>query len=278
MSQNNSNTRIIKSANLHINGACNYSCEHCFSRSLTHSIIGPKEWVPVIDYLKEIGIEKINLAGGEPTLYPYLKELLTIIKDKGFVTSIVSNGSIMTESWFNEMEGLIDWVGLSIDSPDESDEIAIGRHMDGLNHLDNVVRAGKLAQNKGMKVKLNITVVRRSFNKDFRNIIQKMNPDRVKVFRALTVKGANDDVPDTWSITGEQFAEFRSLHENVPDIVFEDNEDMVGSYLMLDPIGMWMVNKDYKKCFLPFDTLVKGGMESNVDLDKYYGRDAVYDW
>ena len=53
---------------------------------------------------------------------------------------------------------------------------------------------------------------------------------------------------------------------------------MVGSYLMFDPVGRWMVNKDYKKCYLSLGELVKDGIESNVDLDKYYGRDAVYEW
>lgn len=278
MNKNLPNSKIIKSANLHIIEACNYKCEHCFSRCLTHKYLNSEEWMPVIKHLDKIGIEKINFAGGEPTLYPYLKELSTIVKEMGFTTSIVSNGAIMNDSWFEKMDGLIDWIGLSIDSPDESDEIAIGRHMDGLNHLDNVIRVADIARSRGMKVKLNITVVRRSFDKDFRNIIQKVNPDRVKVFRVLTLKDANDDVPDTWSISDEQFAGFRRLHEEVPNIVFEDNDDMVGSYLMFDPQGRWMINKNYEKRFLPLDVLLKEGIESNVDLDKYYDRNAVYKW
>lgn len=278
MDKINSNPKTIKSANLHLTGACNYRCEHCFDRCLTHRFLKPEEWMPVINYLKEIGIEKINFAGGEPTLYPYLKELSIIIKRMGFRTSIVSNGSMMTNPWFEEMEGLIDWVGLSIDSPDESDEIAIGRHANGSNHLNNVVRVAEIARNRGMKVKLNITVVRRSFDKDFRSFIRKVNPDRVKAFRALTLKNANDDVPDTWSITDEQFACFRRLHEEVPGIVFEDNDDMVCSYLMFDPMGRWMIDKDYEKNFLPFEALLREGIGSNVDLNRYYGRNAVYEW
>ena len=84
--------------------------------------------MPVINHLKEIGIEKIDFAGGEFTLYRYLKELSAIVKEIRFIKSIASNGSIMTDSWFEKMDGLFDWIGLSTDSPDESDEVVIGKH------------------------------------------------------------------------------------------------------------------------------------------------------
>ena len=268
----------FKSANIHIYGRCNYRCEHCFDRCLTHCFMAPEEWIDHLTFLKNSGIEKINLAGGEPTLYPYLDRMCYLVKGMGFKLSIVSNGSGFTEEWFTRMEGIVDWIGLSVDSSDEDDEILIGRHCKGYHHLNRVVKVAEMAHRHGIKVKLNITVVRRSWMRDFHPLIEQIQPERVKCFRALTLKGANDDRPDTWSITDEEFQSFKDRHSDVEDIVFEDNEDMVSSYLMFDPIGRWMVDSGFNKRFIEFDVLKRQGFEDEISVDRYYGRNAVYEW
>ncbi len=267
----------IRSANLHVNGSCNYHCDHCFSRCLRHhGIMGLDGWRPIIDYLKLKGIEKVNIAGGEPMLYPYLDEMCILLKEMGFIVSIVSNGSLITEEWLSKMAGVVDWIGLSIDSPDEKDEIEIGRYQKGKEHLKNIINVCDLAHKYGFKVKLNITVVRRSCHKDFTGFIKRVNAERVKVFRALTIKNANDDIEDTWSITDEEYDDFRRRHLDCDNIVFEDNGDMVGTYMMFSPKGKWMVNIGSVKRFLDFEILQNEGVESRVNVDGYYGRGAVY--
>ncbi len=268
----------FKSANIHIYGRCNYRCDHCFDRCLTHHYLKPEDWAEVLVFLKDYGVEKINLAGGEPTMYPFLDQMCYLVKGMGFKLSIVSNGSMFTEEWFSKMEGVVDWIGLSIDSPDEEDEILIGRGCYGKNHLDNIVKVSEMAQRHGIRVKLNITVVRRSWMKDFKAFIEKVNPDRIKCFRALTLKGANDDRPDTWSITDEEFADFERRHEDIENIVFEDNDDMVASYIMFDPLGRWMVDSGYEKRLIDFEVVRREGFDREVDIKRYYGRNAVYDW
>jgi len=276
----NSNTslRRFKSANIHAYGRCNYRCEHCFDRCLTHCYLRPTDWVEILDYLKSYGVEKINIAGGEPMMYPFLDQMCYLIKGMGFKLSIVSNGSRITEDWLSKMEGVVDWIGLSIDSVDEEDEIIIGRGCGDIHHLENIVKVSEMAHNHGIKVKLNITVVRRSWKKDFKPYIKKVNPDRIKCFRALTLKGANDDRPDTWSITDEQFQFFKEKHTDVENIVFEDNDDMVSSYIMFDPLGRWMIDSNYEKRFVEFDVLRRDGFDNHVDVDRYFGRNAVYEW
>jgi len=240
--------------------------------------LSPEQWIPVLDFLKEKGIEKINIAGGEPMVYPHLSSLLMLLKSMGFKTSIVSNGSRITEEWLSKNHSNLDWLGLSIDSPDEEDEIAIGRHVDGVEHLVNIKRVAEFAHKYGVKVKLNITALRKSVHKDFMPFIEEVKPERVKVFRALTLKNANDDIPDTWSITDEEFRDFKERHKACKNIVFEDNDDMVASYLMFDPVGNWMIDTDSVKRFLPFDELVRNGFGPNVDVSRYLGRNAVYEW
>lgn len=275
---NKENGKRIQSANIHVCGKCNYRCSFCFDRCLSKTYMKPEEWVPVLEYLRNIGISKINIAGGEPVLYPFLDEFVDLIKEYGFTVSIVSNGSLMDEDFLQKYIGRISWIGLSIDSPDEKDEIRIGRHCRGVNHIEHVKSIAKRAAELGYKVKLNITVTSDSWGKDFRPLIEEISPDRIKAFRALTLKNANDDIEDTWSITDEEFGAFKRNHDGVEGMVFEDNDDVVCSYLMFDPLGRWMTDKDGTKSFLPFETLVRDGLESILDVDRYYGRNAVYKW
>ncbi len=225
--------------------------------------------------MKAKGVRKINIAGGEPMLYPHLDELCRLLKSMGFIVSIVSNGSLMTEEWISKVSGVVDCIGISIDSPDEDDEVEIGRGNGTINHIEQVKRIAKIVKKYGIRFKLNITVVRKSWNKDFRSLIAEIKPDRIKVFRVLTLKSANDDRCDTWSITDEQFAVFRERHQECENIVFEDNDDIVGSYLMFDPIGRWMVNKGGVKRFLPFDSYLCDE-KSEVEVKKYYARKGDY--
>ena len=274
---NNETVRKVQSANIHLDGRCNYRCAHCFDTCLPKKCMTPEQWRPYLDYLGSIGVTKINLAGGEPLLYPHLEEMCALIKSRGFTVSLVSNGSLITEDKIRMLSNYVSWIGLSVDSPDEKDEILIGRN-NGHDHLAHIIDVCEWAHEWGMKVKLNITVVRQSWNKDFHDFISKVKPERIKAFRALTLKNANDDRPDTWSITEEQYKEFMDRHMDIPQMVFEDNSDMIGTYLMFDPLGRWMVNKGGEKKFLPFEQLRRDGLESMIDVDRYYDRNGVYRW
>lgn len=275
---NGEGTRQIMSANIHLDGRCNYRCAHCFDRCLPKKSMTCNEWIPHLEYLKSIGVTKVNLAGGEPFLYPHLAEMCKLTRSMGFTVTIVSNGSLITEDIVENLSETISWIGLSVDSPDEEDEISIGRNTGRGNHIEHVIAVSEWAHANGIKVKLNITVLRQSWNKDFHELIARIKPERVKAFRVLTLKNSNDDRPDTWSITDEQYATFTDRHKDIPQMVFEDNTDMIGTYLMFDPLGRWMVNNNKEKKFIPFEQLRENGPSSLVDVDRYYCRGGVYGW
>ena len=138
------------------------------------------------------------------------------------------------------------------------------------------VLIGSSGCGKGIKFKLNITVLKRSWQKDFIPLIEELKPDRVKVFRALTLKNANDDIEDTWSISDEEFDYFKIRHKGCDNIVFEDCKEIVGSYLMVDPLGRCMIDKGNEKRLLPFSSFTDGSLFSELDVDKYYARGGDY--
>jgi radical S-adenosyl methionine domain-containing protein 2 len=54
----------------------------------------------VIDLLYEAGVKKINFAGGEPFLFKEeLGALLAQARGLGMYTSVISNGSLITDEW-----------------------------------------------------------------------------------------------------------------------------------------------------------------------------------
>ena len=81
---------MIPSVNFHLWEPCNMRCKFCFAtfQDVKNSIL-PRGHLPkqdaieVVLQLAEIGFEKITFAGGEPTLCPWLPDLITIAKEMG---------------------------------------------------------------------------------------------------------------------------------------------------------------------------------------------------
>jgi len=242
--------------------------------------MGPRQWRPILKKLKANGIEKINFAGGEPTLHKQFLKLCSLAKELGFVVSVVSNGSKIDEEMIEKMKGIVDWIGLSVDSPSNDVEKELERQCDGVDHIANVVKVSEMTHKAGMKVKLNITVVRQSWNSDFTELIRKVAPERLKAFKVMKVEGQNEDTFDECSITQEQWDFFRSTHEDIvldneEKMVFEGEGVMVDSYLMLDPIARIMINTGNEQNFRDFDELPA---YLKMIEDKYEARGALHNW
>lgn len=101
-------------------------------------------------------MQKLNIAGGEPFLYPrLLTELLQFGKEElGLESiSIVSNDSKITEKWMCEKCQWLDILAISCDSFDPETNKKIGRGDDG----GNVIRPFRIAEwcrDYGIKFKL----------------------------------------------------------------------------------------------------------------------------
>ena len=108
--------QIIPAINFHLLQACNMRCGHCFAASLHTRHLPLDEAGEIVRLLSQEGFKKINFAGGEPMLYPELDSLIREAKESGMTTSIITNGTKITDIWLDAMSGYLDWVALSIDS------------------------------------------------------------------------------------------------------------------------------------------------------------------
>ena len=86
------------------------------------------------------GMKKINFAGGEPFTKPkFLGELVKYCKEdlKLESVSIVSNGSLIKENWFEKYGQYLDILAISCDSFNEETNKLIGRGNG--KHIEKVI-------------------------------------------------------------------------------------------------------------------------------------------
>ena len=124
-------TRVVE---WRLGNACNFDCSFCTPefKDGTRRYLEYSTYIKLIDNLIDSDPSKklwFQINGGEPTLYPKLKELLLHIKSRGGYTSMFSNGS-RTIRWWRELAelNLLDRLYLSYhpeqdDSPDHIIEV-----------------------------------------------------------------------------------------------------------------------------------------------------------
>lgn len=269
--------------NFHINKACNAHCRFCFAtfrdvrgQSPTAIALG------VIDALAEAGCEKLNFAGGEPTLRKDFPQLLRHAKSLGLVTSIVTNG-FRLDPLLDGHADVLDWVGLSVDSGREQVQHALGRG-DG-DHVANSIRLAERCRDLGLHVKLNSVVTALTWDEDMSGLVRAMQPERWKTFQVLPMQGQNDGSVEDLLITAEQFAGFVDRHahlaaEGLAPVV-EDNDAMRGSYVMVDPLGRFFGNATGRHVYSRpiLDVGVSAALaEVGFEMPKFEARGGRYSW
>lgn len=83
---------IIRTAWLTTNRSCNNRCSWCYSQNAVLSELSYHDAETIVDALSAVGVNKIVLIGGEPTIYPHFEKLLRYIVNKRMSVGVVSNG------------------------------------------------------------------------------------------------------------------------------------------------------------------------------------------
>lgn len=90
-----------------ITNKCNLKCIHCYNESDSHcdNIMSLKDFYRVVDYLIGNGIFKIQITGGEPFLNKnILKKMLDYIVGKFSFVEIFTNGTLISDDWFEYLK------------------------------------------------------------------------------------------------------------------------------------------------------------------------------
>ncbi|MHA1997361.1 MAG: viperin family antiviral radical SAM protein [Promethearchaeota archaeon] len=265
------------SVNLHLWCVCDQRCKYCFVRfPKGMKSLSKEDWMLIIDELASAGVKKVNFAGGEPTLCPFLVELIDRAKNRGMNTSIISNGTGITEWFLDRINNTLDTIGLSVDSGIESVQKLLGRGNG--KHVSRIRELADQVHGRGISLKINTVVTSMTWQEDMRGLIQELQPDRWKVFQFLPVKGQNDTFAHLLSIKASQFHHFLDIHSSLHPVA-ENNDLMTGSYCMIDPLGR-IYQKIWGK-YIYSENILKIGFVDAVksvgfDEEKFLERGANY--
>jgi len=224
------------------------------------------------------GVQKITFAGGEPMLYKDLDACIIYAHSLGMTTSIITNGSFITDEWLKKMKGYLNWIGVSIDSLNPDTNALIGRkHKKAINYMALVSQIKKF----GYKLKINTVVNAYNWGEDMNDFITFANPDRWKVFQALRIEEQNDKQFDEIKVTQQQFTTFVMHHGFHDCLVPESNEAMTGSYLLIDPQGRLFENSAGKHTYS--DSLIDNDFshcieQISLDREMFIQRGGIYKW
>ena len=283
----------VPSVNFHLWQPCNMRCGFCFAsfqdvkqNILPKGHLGENACLRVVDLLARAGFEKINFAGGEPTLCPWLPDLIRLAKKHGLTTSIVTNGTRITRRWLEALNGSLDWIALSIDTVDPAKLRRLGRAVhDNPIAEEEYLRTISIIRKHHIHLKINTVVTAETWEDDFTDFIGLARPERWKILQVLVVKGQNDEYVENHTITKEQFEAYvernRIIERDGIVVVPEGNDLMTGSYFMVDPAGRFFDNvqgvHSYSRPIIEVG-VAEALKDVAIDSERFLQRGGRYDW
>ncbi|CEL53374.1 Radical S-adenosyl methionine domain-containing protein 2 OS=Rattus norvegicus GN=Rsad2 PE=1 SV=1 [Rhizoctonia solani AG-1 IB] len=283
---------IPVSVNWFPNRRCNYECSFCFHTSKNTFILPLDQAKEGLRALTDAGMRKLNISGGEPFLNPtYIGEIFRFCKEELRIesTSVVNNGSKVTEKWLDQYGQYLDIMAISCDTFNVETDLKHGRAEKGkATHIGRVFEVVQWCKERGIKVKLNSVITKHNFEEDMNESIRELAPFRWKVFQVLLLEGENNGVDNgalrdarSLVITKGQFQSFLDRHKEQKCLVPEDNDAMKNSYLNLDE------EMRFLNCSLggktPGRSILEVGVpqalqDAGFDNKAFIERGGIFDW
>ncbi|MBI3399592.1 MAG: radical SAM protein [Deltaproteobacteria bacterium] len=143
-----------------ITNVCNFDCIHCLRDKMESRVnISVDLFKKIIDQIAELGIERVSLTGGEPTLHPNFGELLTYLAEKEVEFNFVTNGWEFKERVLpifldRAVKRYLQSICFSIDgASDKTHDVLRGK-----GSFREVIKAANLCRLKGIPISIKTVV------------------------------------------------------------------------------------------------------------------------
>lgn len=155
--------RTGRKLRLSVTDRCNMRCIYCMPDNNNewfeqHNILSYEEIIRLTAVFVSLGIEKLRITGGEPTVRYKIETLIGALSNIRGIKSIdmTTNGLLLSDKVKELKQAGLDGVNISLDTfrADRFKAIA------GVDGLDRVLTSIKAADNVGLKVKINAVVIR----------------------------------------------------------------------------------------------------------------------
>ena len=189
---------------------CNYNCLHCFhaaDNNVHREEFSREEALRLLEEAEACGVSAIRLTGGEPTLYPYFREIVEEIRKRGMrLKTLITNGSLMDDELAAFIKSLHPkaQIMLSFDGIGTHDWLR--QHQDSEESVRRAIRASK---NAGLNVKINMNVNRRSRSVicDSVKMLAKLGVDELRIIKTTEAPRWQLNAADA-SLTPEEYYDF----------------------------------------------------------------------
>jgi GTP 3',8-cyclase len=156
--------RRIEYLRISVTDRCNFRCVYCMPETGMQwlpkaEILSYEEITEIVRQLAPLGLRRLRITGGEPTIRPQIHELVRMLRAIPEITDIAlsTNGVRLPELGTLLRESGLDRVNMSVDSLRSDRIVAIARRNLGFDP----VRAAQAAEDAGLEpIKLNMVVMR----------------------------------------------------------------------------------------------------------------------
>ncbi|MBI5583733.1 MAG: mycofactocin radical SAM maturase [Deltaproteobacteria bacterium] len=185
---------------------CNLRCLHCLSDS------GPKQpgelstdqGFRIIDQLAGLKVFQLNIGGGEPFLRPDFLDLMEYAHQKGMVTCISTNGTLIDEETARRLDHPLVYIQVSLDGATASTNDAIR----GRGSFQRAIKALECLRRRRIEVSVNTVLTRASFPElDELVILAAAYGSKLRVSR-FRPSGRGKRSWSRLNVTPEQMADF----------------------------------------------------------------------
>jgi radical SAM protein with 4Fe4S-binding SPASM domain len=148
------NNVVPNSIYLTLTDNCNLDCVYCYATERKkNSNTTLEKWKKYVNSIIDFaGTPTFTFTGGEPLTIPYVYDLATYIKNRGCVTILLTNGTLInTEEKANIVSKSFDLIKISLDTIDEN----VSKDLRGVRVSEQVKYAFMLLNNK----KCNTTIL-----------------------------------------------------------------------------------------------------------------------
>jgi len=201
---------------LSISDVCNFKCGYCLpdgykiDKSDNRSFINTEEIKRLARALSELGVSKIRLTGGEPTIRKDFFEIIKIIKENsGIKKTVITTNGYKLDKIANDIKNSgLDGINISIDSLDPKTFKKITGH----DRLEEILRGIKNLQKLNFKnIKINAVLLKgiNDTERDFDSWAQFIKNNEIDFrYIELMQTGDNLDYFNKYHVPSKKFIDY----------------------------------------------------------------------
>jgi cyclic pyranopterin phosphate synthase len=201
---------------LSISDVCNFKCGYCLpdgykiDKSDNRTFINTEEIKRLARALSELGVSKIRLTGGEPTIRKDFFEIIKIIKENsGIKKTVITTNGYKLDKIANDIKNSgLDGINISIDSLDPKTFKKITGH----DRLEEILRGIKNLQKLNFKnIKINAVLLKgiNDSERDFDSWAQFIKNNEIDFrYIELMQTGDNLDYFNKYHVPSKKFTDY----------------------------------------------------------------------